>query len=114
MRLALLALSAGDGRFFSPKRASKARISAAVIFDMRLPLFTLSPSGGILPTLPPSFFFIGAFMPALRASLMAMALACAGLVTFGPSFEPLCSSPFLNSPMTLEILAAPLAMPPLA
>ena len=108
-------VSPSDGRFFSAKRSSKARICSGVgSGGKRRTLFMVSPSGGILPTLPPSFFFIGAFMPALRASLMAMALACAGLVTFGPSFEPLCSSPFLNSPMTLEILAAPLAMPPLA
>src|SRR6516164_11647372 len=42
--------------------------------------------------------------PALRASLSAIALACLGLVTFGPLLEPECSAPRLNSPITLPIL----------
>ena len=82
---------------------------------MRLPLATLSPIGGMrLRTAPPSAFFIGIFAPALRASLMAMAVACFGLVTVGPLLLPLCSLPALNSPMTLPTLAAPLTLPPLA
>jgi hypothetical protein len=73
--LALLALSAGDGRLLSLKRFSISRISAAVIFDARLPLFTLSPIGGILPILPPSFFLTGAL-----AAAGLLALATAGLL----------------------------------
>ena len=56
---------------------------------------------------PPLALAKGMLAPALRASLKAVATACLRFVTLGPRFEPLCSSPFANSPITLLILTDP-------
>ena len=93
----------------STRRASAA-ISASVA---RLPRSLYVPPSSIMP--PRAFLTRGILAPAARASFSAIATACFVHLTLGPSFEPLCSLPLVNSSMTRPIFCSPLlTWPPLA
>ena len=85
-------------------------------FDIRRPYLStgrVETPSSIMP--PRCFFTRGILAPAARASFSAMATACLVDLTFGPSFEPLCSLPSVNSVITRPIFcSAFLTLPPLA